>query len=132
MRAALGASGARVVRQLLTESLVLAIGASLVGLVARYAGVRAARVVEPSQHSARGRHRRSTARVLFFTAVVALVTSVVFSLAPALRALRTDLTDSMKEGAPGRIERRRAGSASGTRSWSSRWRSRSCCSLAPG
>ena len=44
--------------------------------------------------------------VLLFTAVVAVVTSVLFSLAPALRALRVDLTDSLKDGAQG-VERRR-------------------------
>ena len=37
-------------------------------------------------------------RVLLFTAGVALVTSVLFSLAPALRALKVDLTDSLKDG----------------------------------
>ena len=40
-------------------------------------------------------------RVLLFTAIVAVITSVAFSLAPALRALRVDLTDSLKDGAQG-------------------------------
>ena len=39
--------------------------------------------------------------VLVFTAIVAVITSVVFSLAPALRALRVDLTESLKDGAQG-------------------------------
>ena len=57
------------------------------------------RLVEPGEHSAGRRRHASDWRVLLFTAVVALVTSVVFSLAPAVRALRADLTDSMKDGA---------------------------------
>ena len=100
VRAALGASGARVVRQLLTESLVLAIGASIIGLFLAFAGVRAVAWWNPASVP---RVAGSTVdlQVLFFTAVVALVTSVAFSLAPAMRALRIDLTDSLKDGAQG-------------------------------
>jgi putative ABC transport system permease protein len=100
VRAALGASGARVVRQLLTESLVLAIGASIIGLFLAFAGVRAVAWWNPASVP---RVAGSTVdlQVLFFTTVVALVTSVAFSLAPAMRALRIDLTDSLKDGAQG-------------------------------
>ena len=100
VRAALGASGARVLRQLLTESLVLTVGAAALGLVLAYAGVRAVALWNPANVP---RVAGSTVdlQVLFFTAVVAMVTSVAFSLAPALRALRIDLTDSLKDGAQG-------------------------------
>ena len=56
------------------------------------------RVVEPREHPARVAASRSTPTVLVFTAIVALLTSIIFSLAPALRALRVDLTDSLKDG----------------------------------
>jgi predicted permease len=100
VRAALGASGARVVRQLLTESLVLTIGASILGLLLAYAGVRAVAWWNPASVP---RVAGSTVdlQVLFFTAVVAMFTSVAFSLAPATRALRVGLTDSLKDGAQG-------------------------------
>ncbi len=100
VRSALGASGARVVRQLLTESLVLTTGALALGLALAYAGVRVVAWWNPA-----GVPRVAAAaldgRVLLFTAVVAVITSIVFGLAPAVRALRTDLTDSLKDGAQG-------------------------------
>jgi putative ABC transport system permease protein len=100
VRAALGASGARVVRQLLTESAVLALGATVVGLLAAYAGVRLVAWWNPASVP-RVAGVTVDLNVLFFTAVVAMLTSVVFGLAPAFRALRIDLTDSLKDGAQG-------------------------------
>ena len=106
--------------------------APCVGLGLAYVGVRAARVVEPCRASRASRsvtRRRSRARL--FTAVVALLTTMLFSLAPALRGLRVDLTDSLKDGGQS-ASSGGAASASATRSSSSRWRSRSCCWSAPG
>ena len=100
VRAALGASGARVVRQLITESLVLTLAASIVGLSLAYAGVRLVAWWNPASVP-RVAEISVDLNVLLFMAIVAIVTSVVFSLAPALRALRVDLTDSLKDGAQG-------------------------------
>ncbi len=97
VRSALGAGGFRVVRQLLTESLVLTTASTIAGLALAYVGVQLVAWWNPV-----GIPRVAGAsldlRVLLFTAAVALVTSVLFSLAPALRALRVDLTDSLKDG----------------------------------
>ena len=97
VRSALGAGGARVVRQLLTESLVLAAVSGLAGLALAYGAVRFLAWWNPASIP-RVAGVSLDGRVLLFTAVAALLTSVLFSLVPALRALRTDLTDSLKDG----------------------------------
>ena len=57
--------------------------------------------MESGEHPARRRASPSTCGSCSSRQRVAVVTSVVFSLAPALRALRVDLTDSLKDGAQG-------------------------------
>ncbi len=97
VRAALGAGGARVVRQLFTESLVLTGVAAIVGLALALAGVRFLAWWNPA-NIPRVADVSLDLRVLGFTAIVALVTSVLFSIVPAFRALRVDLNDSLKDG----------------------------------
>ena len=97
VRSALGAAGWRVLQQLLTESLVLSAMSAVVGLALAYAGVRFLAWWNPA-NIPRVAGVSLDARVLIFTAAVALLTSIIFSLVPALRAMRTDLTDSLKEG----------------------------------
>jgi putative ABC transport system permease protein len=100
VRVAVGASGARLVGQLLTEGLVLTSVATVAGLALAFAGIRFVAWWNPASVP-----RIATVtvdgRVLLFTAAVAIVTSLVFSLAPAVRALRVDLTDALKDGAQG-------------------------------
>src|SRR5829696_3159145 len=88
VRTALGAGAARVVRQLLTESLVLAAISAVAGLALATIGIRALAIWNPSSIP---RVSGSTVdwRVLLFTAGVALLTTVIFSLAPAARMLRS-------------------------------------------
>jgi putative ABC transport system permease protein len=97
VRAALGAAAGRVVRQLVTESLVLAAAAAGIGLLLAYGGIRFLSWWNPADIP-----RVATVtldlRVLAFTALVAFVTSVLFSIAPAIRAVRLDLNDSLKDG----------------------------------
>ena len=100
VRAALGANRIRMVRQLLTESLVLTAASAVVGLGLAYAGVRLVAWWNPADIP-RVASVGLDISVLVFTAVVALLTSVLFSLAPALRALRIDLTESLKDGGQG-------------------------------
>jgi putative ABC transport system permease protein len=100
VRAALGAGALRVLRQLLTESFVLTVIAAAVGLALAWAGVRVLAWWNPA-----GIPRVADVgvdlRVLAFTFAAALVTSLIFGLAPALRALRVDLVDSLKDGGQG-------------------------------
>ena len=101
IRAAIGAGRGRIIRQLLTESLVLSLAGGVLGLVlgvARHS--RAARRSIPRTCRASARTARSSAvdwRVLAFTVLVSLVTGLLFGLIPALQASRTDLTSTLKE-----------------------------------
>src|SRR5262245_26872785 len=100
VRSALGASSLRMLRQLLTESLVLTGISAVVGLGLAFAAVRLVAWWNPADIPRVGAVTVDL-RVLFFTGVVALMTSVLFSLAPALRSLKVDLTDSLKDGGQG-------------------------------
>ena len=97
VRSALGAGSLRVVRQLLTESLVLSAISAALGLALAFGGVRFLAWWNPA-NIPRVSGVALDGRVLAFTAIVAFLTSIVFSLAPALRAMRVDLTDSLKDG----------------------------------
>jgi putative ABC transport system permease protein len=97
VRTALGAGAARVVRQLLTESLVLASISAAAGLALAGIGVRLLAWWNPSSIP-RVAGASVDWRVLLFTAAAALVTTVIFSIAPAARLLKSDLAESMKEG----------------------------------
>ena len=97
VRTALGASAGRVIRQLMTESLVLAGISAAAGLALAASGVRLLAWWNPSSIP-RVAGTSVDWRVLLFTIGVALATTVIFSVAPAARLLRADLTDSMKEG----------------------------------
>lgn len=97
VRSAIGASSGRLVRQLLTESLVLTSLATVAGLLLAFAAVRYVAWWNPANIPRVGTVGLDS-RVLACTAVVALFTSVLFSLVPALRVRRVELTDSLKEG----------------------------------
>ena len=97
VRVALGASRSRIVRQLLTESLVLALVGAALGILLSYWGTTFIANQLPA-----GIPRLSEAtvdaRVLVFTLGVSLITGLLFGLAPALQASRLNLTDALKEG----------------------------------
>ena len=97
VRSALGAGTGRIIRQLMTESLVLAAISAVAGLVLATLGVRALTAWNPSSIP-RVSGTTVDARVLLFTALVAVLTTVIFSLAPAVRLLRPAVTEAMKEG----------------------------------
>ena len=100
IRAALGASQGRVIRQLLTESVLLAIGGGALGLLLASWGTRAALAALPSALP-RANDVRLDPRVLLFTLVVSLAAGVLFGLAPALKTSRPDLHETLKEGGRG-------------------------------
>ena len=97
VRAALGAGGRRMIRQLLTESLLLTSLSAIVGLALAGAGVRLLAWWNPASIP-RIAGVTVDLRVAVFTIAMALVTSVLFGLAPALRALRAGLVESLKDG----------------------------------
>jgi putative ABC transport system permease protein len=97
VRIALGAGRPRLIRQLLTESALLAFLAAAVGLLLAWLGLRIVTAVGPADIP-RLDEVGLDARVLAFTLLVSLVTAVLFGLAPALQAARPDLTSSLKEG----------------------------------
>ena len=100
VRAALGADGRRMMAQLLTESLVLTGVSAVAGLGLASGGVRLLAWWNPASIP-RVADVSVDLRVAAFTIGIALVTTVLFGLAPALRALRIDLVDSLKDGSQG-------------------------------
>ncbi|HEX2328507.1 MAG TPA: ABC transporter permease [Candidatus Angelobacter sp.] len=100
VRAALGASKFRIIRQLVTQSLVLAaLGAVLGTLFARWA-VSAVVQIYP-ENLPRAQDVSLDTKVLLFTAALTVLTGLLFGLAPALLASRVNLNEAMREGGRG-------------------------------
>jgi predicted permease len=97
IRTAIGASRWQVVRQLLTESLVLAVLGGALGLLLAGGGLKALRALSPG-NIPRLQEISMDARVLIVTSGIVVLTSLLFGLAPALRNLRMNLSGTLKEG----------------------------------
>jgi putative ABC transport system permease protein len=97
VRTAIGAAPRRLIRQLFTESLVLSLAGAALGLALAAAALRTLRTIDPTSIPAVSPVRLD-ATVVIFTLVLAVVTTLLFGLAPALRTLHVNLVDSLREG----------------------------------
>ncbi len=105
VRVALGASRATIIRQLLTESVLLAAVGAALGTLLAFWGTSFIAAQLPDGIP-RLQEANLDARVLVFTLAVSLLTGLLFGLAPALQASRTNLTEGLKEGERGSSGRR--------------------------
>jgi len=127
IRTAIGAGRGRIVRQLLTESVLLAAIGGVLGLILGIAGVRALLALNPGDIPRIGVDGSSVSldwTVLAFTLLLSLITGVVFGLFPAIQASRADLNSTLKRR--GREPGPRCGRINRARCWwwsRSRWRS---------
>jgi putative ABC transport system permease protein len=100
VRSALGANRGRVIRQLLTESLLLSGLGGVAGLALAVWGVQVLVALIP-QDTPRLEEIRLDYRVVLFTLGISLATGLLFGLAPALQSARTDLNETLKESGRG-------------------------------
>ncbi len=96
VRAALGSGRGRMVAQMLTESLVLAAGGMLLGLLLAWQGIGVIKALSPA-NLPRIESVSLDARAFLFAAAVAVVAAILFGLAPALRAVRGNLADGLRD-----------------------------------
>jgi putative ABC transport system permease protein len=100
IRSAMGARRARIIRQLLTESVLLAFAGGVLGLILGFIGVRALLALNPGNIPRIGEHGAAVGidwRVLLFTLGVSVFTGILFGLFPAIGAARPDLNTTLKE-----------------------------------
>ena len=103
MRTALGASRLRIIRQMITESLSLAIFGGALGALLAVAGVKLL-VSLGEDNIPRTANVKIDATVLAFTLLISLATGLLFGLAPAFRTMKENLVDALKDGIRGGSE----------------------------
>src|SRR5262245_27285249 len=101
VRAALGASRSRMVRQLFTECIVLGLAAAPLGVAIAAAGVALLRAAMPVDSVPYSVHWELDTRAIAYTTLVAALTGVVFGLAPAIQAGRLNMVETLRDGSRG-------------------------------
>ena len=101
VRLSLGATGARVVQQLLTESVLLSLTGGLLGVLAAYKGVGAIVGLLPQYSVPSEAVIAVNGPVVLFTFAVSVLTGILFGLAPALHLAKSDVNQSMQDGGKG-------------------------------
>src|SRR5262245_43933849 len=101
LRSALGASRIRLVGQLLSESLLLALGGAVVGCLFSYAGIKGLVTLIPDGLIPHEAQIRLNLPFLLFSLGTAIFTAVLFGLAPALQTVRKDLVEPLKDAGKG-------------------------------
>jgi len=101
IRAALGAGRWRIIRQLLVESFLLAATGAVLGAFLAWGGLKALVALIPKQIVPAEAVIRLNVPVLFFTLGVAVLTAIIFGLAPALQVVRRDLNDPLRDSGKG-------------------------------
>jgi predicted permease len=107
IRLALGVSRARLIRQLLSESLLLAIIGAIGGLALAYGGIRFFQNIRIPTDLPISITPRLDARVLIFSLISALVSAIIFGLTPALRASKPELVPALKNAETGSSSKQR-------------------------
>ena len=105
LRASLGAGRGRLVRQFLTENVLIALVGGVFGLGIGYGMMRWLQLLVPPFSFAREADVRMDARVLLFAMAISVVTGLLFGVVPALQATSPDLTGVMKDGGRGSTDR---------------------------
>jgi putative ABC transport system permease protein len=116
VRAALGAGRGRIIRQLLTESVLLSFAGGALGLILGYLGLHALLAINPGDIPRSGPQGSAVTldwRVLVFTLLISLFTGILFGLIPAFNASRSDLSATLRE----------TGARSGAELWQNKARS---------
>ncbi len=98
VRAAIGAGRGRIVRQLLTESVLLGLVSGPIGIALAYAGVGALRAGVQADDIPYLIQFRVDGRTLIYTVLISVVTGIIFGLAPAVHAAKADLVSALREG----------------------------------
>ena len=101
IRAALGAGRWRIVRQLLVESFLLAAGGAVLGAFLAWGGLKSIVALMPERIIPEEAVIRLNLPVLGFTLAVAVLTAIIFGLAPALQVVRRDLNDPLRDSGKG-------------------------------